>query len=219
MGNELAIEQGDDGAATATLHSLVDGRPAPANPAGAKNAAQVIAFEQAVIARLQAGDARPYGWLVERHRPRVRAILARMIDHHHDVDDLVQQTFVSAWGALASFDAGRPFGAWVNRIAINLAKDYLKSKRRSETHLVSDAVTSRGADPEELAAAREAVAALGRALERLTAGDREVLVLKAVEDLPYAEMTRLLRRPVGALKIRVVRARHRLLAQLALGAK
>ncbi len=168
-------------------------------------------MERPVIERLQRGDTRPYGWLVERHQPRVRAIIARIIGPVDDLDDLVQQTFVSAWRTLATFDAQRPFAAWLNRIAINLAKDWRKARRRSEVSLAIDPEGPAAHNPETAAAQREELARLALALDDLPQLDRELIVAKCLEEQPYLELSRRLQRPVGALKIRVVRARLRLL--------
>ncbi len=202
---------------TATVRSAPSGDSPPQAPidsAPPHAPARVIAMERPVIERMKRGDGRPYRWLVERHQPRIRAIVSRMIGASDEVDDLVQQTFVSAWCALATFDAERPFGAWLNRIAVNLAKDWRKAKRRTEVPLAFDVPSGAGWDPEAAASHREELGAVMDAVARLPALDRELLWGKCVDDLPYFDLSRRLGRPVGALKIRMVRARLRLSADL-----
>ena len=189
--------------------------PAPAR------VTSIAEAERTIVERVRSGDLSAYRRLVERHQRRVHAIVYRMVGSAADADDLAQQAFVSAFHALADFHADQPFAAWINRIAVNLAKDHLKSKRRTEAPLPDLAFTRAAAhlssllpDPELHAAAGERRRVLERALEALPAKDREVLVMKDLEELSYEEMHGLTARPVTALKIRVIRARQRLRALL-----
>jgi RNA polymerase sigma-70 factor (ECF subfamily) len=177
--------------------------------------------ERAIVERVQAGEVALYRRLIERHQRRVHAIVFRMVGSAADADDLAQQAFVSAFRAIGDFDPTQPFAAWVNRIAVNLAKDHLKSKRRTEAPLPDLAFVRAAAhlssplpDPELHAEEGERRRVLQRALAVLSAKDREVLVLKDLEELSYEEMRGRLERPVTALKIRVVRARLKLRALL-----
>jgi RNA polymerase sigma-70 factor (ECF subfamily) len=177
----------------------------------------IASAERSIIERVQGGDLAAFRRLVERHHRRVHAIVYRMVGSAADADDLAQQAFVSAFHAIASFDPALPFAAWINRIAVNLAKDHLKAKRHTEAPLPDLAFTraaahlsSRLPDPEVQAAEGERRRVLERALAALPEKDREVLVMKDLEELSYEQMRGLLERPVTALKIRVIRARQRL---------
>jgi RNA polymerase sigma-70 factor (ECF subfamily) len=190
-------------------------RAAPARVTSIANA------ERTIVERVQRGDLGAYRRLVDRHHRRVHAIVYRMVGSAADADDLAQQAFVSAYHAIAAFDPAQPFAAWVNRIAVNLAKDHLKSKRRTEAPLpdldftrAAAHLSSRLPDPELHAEEGERRRVLERALAALPEKDRQVLVMKDLEELSYEEMHGLLERPVTALKIRVIRARQRLRALL-----
>jgi RNA polymerase sigma-70 factor (ECF subfamily) len=173
------------------------------------------AEERRAVERVLAGETQAYRLLVDRYQRSVYAVIQRMVHHPADADDLAQQAFVAAYDALSTFDPELRFSSWVYRIAINLAKDHLKSKKRSEVTL------DEGSDHEAVfagqvpatdqpATAHERTALLERALALLPVADREVLILKDIEELPYEEMKRILGKPITALKIRVVRARERL---------
>jgi RNA polymerase sigma-70 factor (ECF subfamily) len=169
--------------------------------------------EPEIIARVLAGERAAFRVLVDRHARRVHAVIYRLVGGR-DAEDLAQQAFLSAFEALAEFDTARRFRPWLCRIAINVAKDHLKSKKRSETSLSVEPVESPYAGsvaaPDSACVAGERERLLGRALAELSWKDREVLVLKDIEELSYDEMKQALGRPVTALKIRVVRARQRL---------
>lgn len=188
---------------------------------GASADETALAEERRAIERVLAGETEAYRVLVERHQRGVFAVMRRMVQSETDADDLSQQAFVAAFDALDRFDQRLRFSSWLYRIAVNLAKDHLKSKKHTEVGLgdatprAEDAAfAGRVADPDEATGAHERAALLERALAKLPVADREVLILKDIEELPYEELKAILGKPVTALKIRAVRARERLRALL-----
>jgi RNA polymerase sigma-70 factor (ECF subfamily) len=166
-----------------------------------------------------AGERAAFRVLVERHHRGVYAMMHRFVHNDSDADDLAQQAFVSAFDALGGFDVEQRFSTWLYRIAINLAKDHLKSKKRTETALpagdvVQAAFAGHVAATDEATLARQRHELVARAMATLSIEDREILVLKDLEELPFDEIKALTGRPVTALKIRAVRARARLRAAL-----
>ena len=177
------------------------------------------AIERRAIEAVLAGERAAFRVLVERHHRGVHAMIHRFVHNAADADDLAQQAFISAFDALGSFDVGQRFATWLYRIAINLAKDHLKSKKRTETALPASEVSEaafagRVAATDEATLVRERQTLLVCALATLSIEDREILVLKDLEELPFDEIKALTGRPVTALKIRAVRARARLRAAL-----
>jgi RNA polymerase sigma-70 factor (ECF subfamily) len=172
--------------------------------------------ERRAIEQVLGGETQAYRMLVERHQRGVHAVIYRLVHNAADADDLAQQAFLAAFDALPRFRLDLKFSSWLYRIAVNLAKDHLKSKKRGELGL-PEGIDAREAafagtlpDPDSATIAGERARLLERALARLSIADREVLVLKDIEELPYEELRQILGRPVTALKIRVLRARARL---------
>ena len=172
--------------------------------------------EQAWIARCVAGDAESFRPLVQRYQRLVFSVALRMLGGRAEAEDVAQQAFVDAYDALDRFRGeGRAhaFSTWLVRIAVNRAKDVLKSKRRTEEPLEHDVHGGEAAfaydpsTPEANVSSGERRARLESALLRLPTKYREVLVLKDAEDLSYEEIHTILQLPITTLKIRVVRAR------------
>ena len=172
--------------------------------------------EQTIIARCLAGDADAFRPLVQRYQRLVFSVALRMLGGRAEAEDVAQQAFVDAFDALDRFRAeGRAhaFSTWLVRIAVNRAKDVLKSKRWSEEPLDREVGGGEASfaheppTPEAHALRREQVRRLERALQRVPIKYREVLILKDVEELPYDEIHAILRLPITTLKIRVVRGR------------
>jgi RNA polymerase sigma-70 factor, ECF subfamily len=156
---------------------------------------------------------------VQRHQRVVFSVASRMLGSRADAEDVAQQAFVDAYGALARFRSeGRAnaFASWVIRIAINRCKDVLKSKKRTEAPL-DDEIAGQKAmfahdpqNPEQALGEARARRALERALAEVPPKYREVLVLKDIEELPFEEIRGILNLPLTTLKIRAVRAREML---------
>jgi RNA polymerase sigma-70 factor, ECF subfamily len=172
-------------------------------------------IERRAIEAVLAGERAAFRVLVERHHRGVHAMIYRLVHNGADADDLAQQAFVSAFGALGSFKLELRFSTWLYRIAINLAKDHLKSRKRSEAPLPAGDVREAAfaghvAATDAATLARQRHQLLERALMTLSVSDREILVLKDVEELSFEEIKQITGRPITALKIRAQRARVRL---------
>jgi RNA polymerase sigma-70 factor (ECF subfamily) len=171
--------------------------------------------DRCAVEAVLAGDRPAFRGLVERHHRSVHAMIFRMVQNGADADDLAQQAFISAFDALGSFKLEQRFSTWIYRIAINLAKDHLKSKKRTEVALPAGEVTEgafsgRIEAPDAAAAGVQRRRLLERALGLLSIEDREILVLKEVEELSFAEIKEITGKPITALKIRAIRARGRM---------
>jgi RNA polymerase sigma-70 factor, ECF subfamily len=159
------------------------------------------------IRAVLAGDPQEYALLVDRYQGR---LFGRALALTGDADlaaDMVQETFIRAYHGLATADPDR-FGAWINRILRNLCLDELRSARRRTTSLPAHLKAK--SDPERELDRRELGDAIDVALNALGPTVREAFVMKHVEGLSYDEMAALTGVAVGALKMRVKRARETL---------
>jgi RNA polymerase sigma-70 factor (ECF subfamily) len=135
---------------------------------------------------------------------------ARRIVHDPSVaEDVVVEAFWRAYRGRARFDPSRSFGAWLRRIATNVALDHLKTVRPiSGWNWTNEVAAPKGPDPE----VRDAVA---RAFHTLSPRLQIVARLALIEECPYAEIADALDLPVGTVKSRVFRAVRGLRKELA----
>jgi RNA polymerase sigma-70 factor (ECF subfamily) len=149
---------------------------------------------------------------VRRYQRRVYAVAYRIVRRHDAADDVAQEAFLRAHGALARFDLSRPFGPWVCRIAANLAINERRSPRSREEELpeAHNELPAKDAGPLHSLLDREASAVLEQALERLPAEQRAVFVLRVSEDLSYQEIAEALKISPGTVMSRLSRAREKL---------
>ena len=163
-----------------------------------------------------AGDQAAFSEVVRRHKEALYRLVARIIGDDDEALDLVQEAFVSAYGALRSYDPNRPMRAWLSRIAINKARDW--RRRRAVRRLISAVLPMSDADrtvddtpsAETVASDRQELAGVAAAIAALPTNLREALVLRAIEGLSQAEVAEILGVSEKAVETRVYRARLKL---------
>jgi RNA polymerase sigma-70 factor (ECF subfamily) len=181
--------------------------------------------ELAWIQRAQRGEREAFGFLVERYQRRVFSQVFRVLRRPNEVEDLAQEIFLKAFRAIRTYDLRSPFGAWLSRIAMNHCYDYLRKERTSRVSYywqmgeeTARRIEARGEnpeghdlDPEKQAALRDLA---GKLLGRAPAGDRVLLGLKELEGLSVEEIAEILDLKQSTVKVRLHRARKRMLEDL-----
>ncbi|MCX5767623.1 MAG: sigma-70 family RNA polymerase sigma factor [Gemmatimonadetes bacterium] len=164
--------------------------------------------DQVVIDRVLAGDQQAFGILVARYSDPLYRHAVGMTGSPDDAADILQNSFIKAFHHLSEV-RGR-FDAWVFRIVANGCKDWLKNIRRTHLSYEEDDQPSGYETPEEELDRGELRGDLDDALSALPASLREAFIMKHVEGRSYEEMADMLGTSVGALKMRVHRAREAL---------
>ncbi len=171
-----------------------------------------IEADQEIISKVLAGNRDAFGVLIQRYSDPLYRHALGMTGSPDVAEDILQTSFIKAFHHLAEV-RGR-FDAWVFRIVANGCKDWLKNIRRTHLSYEEDDQPTSYATPEEELDRTELRTDLDGALSQLPASLREAFVMKHVEGRSYEEMADLLATTVGALKMRVHRAREALQALL-----
>src|SRR6202011_6407904 len=87
-----------------------------------------VDWEQALVQRACAGDARAFERLYREHAGRVYGLCLRMTRDAQLAEDCVQDTFINAWRALPRFEVRSSLSTWLHRIAVNVS---LVKRRKS----------------------------------------------------------------------------------------
>lgn len=164
--------------------------------------------DQDVIDQVLAGDRERFADLIRRYSDPLYRHALGMTGSPDVAEDILQSSFIKAYHHLGEV-RGR-FDAWLFRIVANGCKDWLKNIRRTHLSYDEDDQPSRYATPDEDLDRSELRSDLDRALASLAPSLREAFVMKHVEGRSYEEMADLLGTTVGALKMRVHRAREAL---------
>jgi len=150
--------------------------------------------------------------------PRLRRLVHRLLGwpaQASEVDDVVQETLLAAWAHRETFRGDAQWTTWLHRIALRKAHNHVRSsavRRRLFGWLVAE--TPEPAARAEEHGADERLSATHAALQTLAHGDREVLVLRYLEQRPIEQIAALLRCSRAAVDARLSRARSRLRAAL-----
>lgn len=147
--------------------------------------------------------------LHDRHRARIERIAARITGNANDALDSTQDTFLTAFREIHSFRGESTFASWLNRIAVRASIDHLRRRHvaRALSH-GEDLDLRPGTEPDPIDSAerREQRARVRLALRRLTHVRRQVLALRYLEGLSYAEIGTRLAIAVGSVRSRLHRA-------------
>ena len=171
-----------------------------------------IDSDQDVISRVSAGDRDAFAMLIGRYSDPLYRHALGMTGSPDVAEDILQTSFIKAYQHLNEV-RGR-FDAWLFRIVANGCKDWLKNIRRSHLSYDEDDQPSGYSSPDEDLDRTELRSDLDTALAKLAPSLREAFIMKHVEGRSYEEMADLLGTTVGALKMRVHRAREALQALL-----
>ncbi len=176
--------------------------------------------EPELIERARAADAGAFNQIVQAYRKRILGTIARLIGRPEDVEDVAQEVFVRLYYSLDQLRTSEVFEPWLYRLTVNAAYDYLRrKKRRGESRMAdlseqqvmmadSAAGHREQADDREKSRVREFMDAL---FQHVSDEDRLLLTLKEVEGLSLKELERIYKVNENALKVRLFRARQRIL--------
>lgn len=186
------------------------------SPPGAVNAAgaERAAADRAAIERVLAGETDAFAELVQRHQAAIYTHVLRMVRRPEDAADLAQESFLKAFKHLAHYNPRWAFKTWLMTIATNTTINFIQ-KRRLETVSLEE-VAEPAVGPVAVGAGEREVE-LRAALARLPDKARAMFNLRYQEELPLAEISRMLGESLVNVKVTLHRARRFLRAQLEQG--
>jgi RNA polymerase sigma-70 factor (ECF subfamily) len=173
-----------------------------------------------LIERARNGEDAAFNQLVLVYRKRILGTIARLIGRPEDVEDVAQEVFLRLYYSLDQLRSPDVFEPWLYRLTVNAAYDYLRrQKRRQESRMadlseqqvmMADAAAGGKSQSEQqyYAGVREFVQEL---LSEVSEEDRILLTLKEVEGLSLKELEKIYGVKENALKVRLYRARQRVL--------
>jgi RNA polymerase sigma-70 factor (ECF subfamily) len=178
----------------------------------------LVDFE--LIRRAQAGESAAFNEIVLAYRKRILGTITRLIARLEDVEDVAQEVFLRLYFSLDQLRTAEVFEPWLYRLTVNAAYDYLRKQRRRQEYrmsdlseqqvVIADAVAGGRAeqDEREMKKTRETVEAV---LGSVSETDRILLMLKELEGLSLKELEKIYNINENALKVRLFRARQRVL--------
>lgn len=174
--------------------------------------------EKELVRRAKGGEQDAFALLMEAHQGRIYNLTLRMTGSYEDAAELTQEAFFNAWQGLPRFQEESSFGTWVYRLASNACIDFLRREKRrkniSMTVSLDDEENVRQAEipdhqpsPEAEVERGELRQSIHQGLDALTQEHRQVLVMREISGLSYAEIGQVLGLEEGTVKSRIARAR------------
>jgi RNA polymerase sigma-70 factor (ECF subfamily) len=211
----------------AVVRRIVVGVPmsaAPDEPAGSGSAgatvvrdgdapATVAAHGRATLPpetlrRFRDKDPEALGEVYDRYRRAVWSVAMSVTRADHLAQEAVQEIFIRAWNAAASYDPSRDLGPWLMTIARHASLDLVRRELRPTRggHEAETDVVVEGPGIDQAWVSWE----IQEALRRLTDDERDIVRLSFFEDLTHAQVADRLGLPIGTVKSRSHRAHRRL---------
>jgi RNA polymerase sigma-70 factor (ECF subfamily) len=174
--------------------------------------------DEQLIARFQLGDVQAYDLLVRRYKDQLLNFVYRFVGNRTDAEDIVQETFLRVYKNKHMYKEIAKFSTWVYTIAGNLAKTELRRRKRHKIFSVSNFVNEerdydipdREHSPEKKVDSTIQEDIIQKAIEKLPAKFREVIILRDIQGFAYEEISQILDIPLGTVKSRVNRGRLKL---------
>ncbi len=151
--------------------------------------------------------------LVAVHRERINRLVYRLLGWSHDAEDVTQEVFLAALKNLKKFRGQSSISTWLTRIAVNKARSHQRKLRSRIKALAAVARLSRApseSQPQADSAKREVFSRVRRAVQALPSRYREVVVMRYLEQMPSAEVVKVLGISRSAMDARLHRARRKL---------
>jgi RNA polymerase sigma factor (sigma-70 family) len=172
----------------------------------------VSATDSDLITRvLVANDHHAFAELVRRHQSAVRGLLRKLTNGDFAMaDDFAQETFLKAFQNMGSFRGASQFSTWLYRIAYNVFRD--SNRKIRETVGIDEEMAAQIPAPPEADAGLKQD--LDAAMSRLTAPERESILLCYQSGMSHDEASEAMRIPVGTVKTHILRGKEKLRAFL-----
>lgn len=181
------------------------------------------ADDRELVRRAQREDKEAFEELIRRHQHRVFAVAGGIVRRREDVEDIAQQVFVKAYFSLKRFDQRAAFSTWLYKITVNECWDMLRKKKvrplvyeadlseEQARQVISSA--EKGKEVPDISERLEARQRVERLLKGLDERDRLMLILKEVEGFSIEEIADVLDLNANTVKVRLFRARRRVVSQ------
>lgn len=179
-----------------------------------------------IVSRAQDGDVEAFEWLLNAYQGGLFRLCLRMLDDRTEAEDLVQETFISAWRALPNLSVPQAFIPWLYRTATNKCLDMIRSKKRrapagSSAEPQSHEWGSGGAaepqasigtgataDPAKEYENQAQMRALSDLLQTIPPGPRACWLLREVHEFSYREIAAIVQLPETTVRGRIARAKR-----------
>jgi RNA polymerase sigma-70 factor (ECF subfamily) len=171
----------------------------------AKKTEKEIDFE--LIKAIQNGNMVAFNSMVDRYKDRLMNVIGRMLSSTEEAEDVVQETFIRVYQHRQSFNFQHCFSTWIYTIALNLARNELRKRKKFKFLDIFDMQGNEAEFAVDPKLPTRLPQVLEAAVKALPEKYRTAFILRDVQELSYDEVAKVLGVPLGTVKSRVNRAR------------
>ncbi|MCL2159601.1 MAG: sigma-70 family RNA polymerase sigma factor [Oscillospiraceae bacterium] len=174
-----------------------------------------------IIGRVLAGDANCFEAIVEKYEKMIYNLALSKTQNRESAQDISQECFLRAYKMLASYRTEGAFSTWIYRICQNLIYDYYRKSKKIQTVSLSNfdeygesphekELEDLEGDPSEKLVRSEKIQKVRELIDSLPDDLREIIILRDLNDISYAQISEMLGIEEGTVKSRLHRAREKL---------
>ncbi len=177
--------------------------------------------EEAILAKIQGGDAEAFAVLVNQYKERALRVAYGFVQNWEDARDVSQNAFIKAFRNLGKFRGQSGFYTWFYRILANSAKDFLRKRwwHRFRQHVVTtqdgqrdpmDSVADSSKTAAEVALSQDLLHCIEEFMQELPWAQKQVVVLRYNDHLSLEDIAEQLNKAIGTVKAQLFSAHHAL---------
>lgn len=165
-------------------------------------------FESDIVAAVRRGQSERFGELYDAYVGRIYAYIYRRVSHRETAEDITSTVFLKAMAKISTFRSGS-FSAWLYTIAHHALIDHYRTKKVD----LDVATINEPMAPDDLVArtdARQQLVEVQRQLQKLTPQVQDIITLRVWDDLPFADIARIVGKSPAAVKMAFIRGLRQL---------
>jgi RNA polymerase sigma-70 factor (ECF subfamily) len=153
-----------------------------------------------LIKLVQSGEVSPYDELVRRYQIKILDLCYKMLKNYDDARDIAQEVFLKAYRNINKFYGRSKFSTWLYRIAVNTCLNFIKKQRPTEE--IKEEILEMAKDnPVQRYKNKRIREEIYGAVARLPNVQKMVFTLRALEEMPYQEISEILKKPLSTVKV------------------
>jgi RNA polymerase sigma factor (sigma-70 family) len=156
-----------------------------------------------LVELFQNGNEASFNELVRRYQEKIYWVARRFVNDHDQADDIVQEVFIKVYSALKQFRGESSVYTWMYRVAVNVALNALRKQRIRDFIRIDDffeTADDENSQPDAIAEKNEQHKLIEEAIAQLPEKQKAVFILRYHEELPYEEISHILKTSIGGLK-------------------
>jgi len=159
--------------------------------------------DEELVRQYQSGNESAFNELVLRYQEKIYWVARRFSSSHDNADDITQEVFVKMYESLKEFRGDSSLYTWLYRITVNVSLNFLRRQKVREFFRIDemlDIEAEESGSPDSIVEQREQQSLIEQAVAALPEKQKAVFVMRYYEEMPYEEISKILKTSVGGLK-------------------